>query len=138
MAYASQSDLETRFGSQELIKLTSRGGSTVDAAVLDRAIEDAGAEIDAYLAVRYQLPLSNVPPVLGLICCDMARYFLYGNQMVPAVRDRYEDAVRRLKAISSGGMMLEATPIATAAPSSVTISSRTPERAFTADALARY
>ena len=68
MPYATQADLETRFGSAELAQLTDRiSGSVIDAAVVGRALADAEAEIDGYLAARYQLPLASAPAVLGRI-----------------------------------------------------------------------
>ena len=102
MTYATQADLETRFGTEELAQRTDRiNGSVIDASVISRALADAEAEIDGYLAKRYQLPLATVPAVLGRIACDLARYYLYDDRVIEVVRKRYEDAVRLLKAMAS-------------------------------------
>lgn len=109
MPYATQADLETRFGSEELAQLTDRiNGSVIDAAVVERALADAEAEIDGYLAARYQLPLVSVPAALAQIACDIARYNLWADGFTEPVRKRYEDAVIRLKSIARGDYKLDA------------------------------
>lgn len=107
MAYATRADMEARFGLDELVARTNRaGGTTVDADVLGRALADADAEIDGYLASRYNLPLPTVPPVLARIACDIARYRLWEDIASDDVRRRYEDARRLLEAISKGVVSL--------------------------------
>ena len=139
MTYATQADLETRFGSDELAQITDRiNGSVIDASVVARAIADAEAEIDGYLAARYQLPLASVPAVLGRLTCDMARYYLYADRFTESVRKRYEDAVRLLKAMASGDVKLDAAVVLAPSVSSVSVSSRAPERIFGADGLSAY
>lgn len=119
MPYATQADLETRFGSKELAKLTDRtAGSVIDTAVIDRALLDAEAEIDGYLAVRYQLPLASVPVALAQLACDIARYNLWGDRASEGIKQRYDDAARRLKAIAGGSFKLDAAvPLVEAAGS---------------------
>ncbi len=103
MSYATEQDLIDRFGESELIQLTDRAAAgTVDLTVSGRALSDADAEINGYLAGRYTLPLSSTPEVLVRIAADMARYYLFGSAVPEVVRTRYEDAVRLLKAIASG------------------------------------
>ena len=88
MPYATQSDLEERFGPQELAQLTDRvDGLMPDPAVIARALADAEAEIDGYLAARYTVPLSAVPAVLVRLTCDIARYRLYDDRVTEAVRN---------------------------------------------------
>ena len=107
MIYVTQAGMESRFGLDELVARTNRaGGSSVDAEVLARALGDADAEIDGYLAARYALPLPTVPPVLARIACDIARYRLWEDLASEEVRRRYEDARRLLEAISRGTVSL--------------------------------
>ena len=139
MTYATQADLETRFGTEELAQRTDRiNGSVIDASVISRALADAEAEIDGYLAKRYQLPLPTVPAVLGRIACDLARYYLYDDRVIEVVRKRYEDAVRLLKAMASGEVKLDAAEALEPAVSGIAVTSRSPERIFNADGLAGY
>lgn len=89
MTYATQDDMVKRFGETELAQRTNRvDGSSIDAVVLTRAIGDAEAEINGYLAVRYQLPLAELPSVLVRVACDIARYHLYDDGVPETVRTR--------------------------------------------------
>lgn len=139
MTYAVQADLVDRFGSAELAQLTDRtSGVTIDVAVLGRALADADAEIDGYLAARYTLPLASVPPVLVRIAADLARYRLHGDGGVEVVRKHYDDAVRDLKAISSGAIVIDgALPLAPAT-NAVAVKVSAPSPLFSADTLGWY
>ncbi|MCR6497085.1 DUF1320 family protein [Thermomonas sp. S9] len=103
MAYATLADLITRYGEDEIAQRTDRTGSgVVDAAVAQRALDDAQAEIDGYIASRYKLPLPTVPAALARIACDIARYRLWEDVASDEVRRRYEDARKLLEAIAKG------------------------------------
>lgn len=107
MTYATQSDMTDRFGAVELAQLTDRvNGTVVDTTVLGRALTDADAEIDGYVATRYALPLASTPVVVLRLACDIARYRLYDDAAPNQVRQRYEDAVSLLKKIASGDVQL--------------------------------
>jgi len=107
MTYATQIDLVDRFGADELAQRTNRtDGLTIDTVVLERALTDADAEIDSYLAARYTLPLSSTPVVLNRLACDIARYRLYDDGTPATVRQRYEDAVSLLKRMANGDVQL--------------------------------
>lgn len=96
-----------RYGEEELIQLTDRtGAGVIDATVLDGAIGDAAAEIDGYLAVRYELPLAETPPALTRIACEISRYHLYDDAVSSSVQDRYDNAVKFLRAVSRGDVSL--------------------------------
>lgn len=88
MAYATQADLEERFGALELIQLTDRAdppAGTADAETVTRALADASAEIDSHLAARYVLPLLETPERLRTCCCILARRYLYADRPSDAV-----------------------------------------------------
>lgn len=107
MTYATQTDLIERFGELELAQRTNRvDGTTIDTVVLGRALADADAEIDSYLATRYTLPLSSTPPVVNRLACDMTRYRLFDDGVPETVRVRYQDAVSLLKRLASGDVQL--------------------------------
>lgn len=138
MTYATQADLETRFGSEEIAQRSDRiNGSVIDVTVVARALSDADAEIDAYLAVRYQLPLASTPAVLTRIAADIALYRLCD---VPPdeVRKRYEDAVRDLKRCADGSLVIDgASPLAKSTASGG-VEYRAPDRVFDAAGLSGY
>ena len=108
MAYATKQDMIDRFGERELQRLTDRAatGSIVD-DVLDRALADADAAIDAYIGARYALPLASVPPVLVGTACDIARYRLQENNPSEVATDRHAQAMRFLMALSRGDAKLD-------------------------------
>src|SRR5436305_15090925 len=78
MAYATVQDLIDRFGEAEVKALApaTQPGLGLDSARLDRALVDASNEADGYLAVRYAVPLADVPPLLITQVCAMARQAL--------------------------------------------------------------
>jgi phage gp36-like protein len=101
--YATQAELETRFGTDELVQLTNRaGGNTIDAAVVASALVGASSEIDGYLARRYAVPVSPAPVFLGEACLSIARYKLHGKSAGDAVRRDYDDAIRLLRDLADG------------------------------------
>lgn len=107
MTYATLETMVERFGSDELTQRTDRTGTgEMDAKVMDRALADADAEVNSYLAVRYALPLAGVPTVLARVAADIARYRLYDDGVPETVRKRYEDAVALLKRIANGDVKL--------------------------------
>lgn len=107
--YATPDNMLSRFGEQDLALLTEREDSVpgeINLALLEQALRDASAEIDGYIAGRYVLPLTTVPAVLERNCCDIARYFLYGDKAPEQVEKRYNAVVKFLTAVSKGDISL--------------------------------
>lgn len=105
MAYATRQDLVDRIGERVLIELTDRNempSGAIDETVLARALSDAEAEIDSYLAGKFALPLTDVPVILTRLCCDIVRYLLAGPALTDEIRDRYRDAIAFLKDVAAG------------------------------------
>lgn len=103
--YASLSDLERRFGNEELAQLSDRSAppsGVVDPTVVDEAIETASSEIDSYIQLVYPRPLTVVPPRLVNLCCDIARYYLYTHAAPEIVVERYKAAVAFLQRVAAG------------------------------------
>jgi phage gp36-like protein len=143
MPYATQSDLVGRFGNRELVQLTNietPSATSLNGAVADRALADASAEIDTYLAGRFALPLAVVPSVLVRLCCDIARYRLAENRSTEEMRRRYEDATRVLEQVRDGKLQLglEAVDAAAALPSGGVQVVQGASRVFGASELADY
>ena len=140
MTYATQADLIDRFGETELAQRTNRvDGLTIDTVVLARALADADAEIDSYLAVRYTLPLASTPVLLVRMAGDIARYRLYDDGVPDTVRQRYEDAVSLLKRMASGEVKVAgSTALVVATGSGNAVAVRTPAQVFTAGMMASY
>ncbi len=106
MSYASVSDMVTRFGEAELLRLAMTPAGELDDAAITVALQDASALIDGYLAGRYPLPLAHVPTALVPICADIARHRLYGEQAPEQIGKRYEAALAFLKSVGKGELAL--------------------------------
>lgn len=108
MPYATPTDLEQRFGAAELIQQTDlTGAGAANADTLARALDDASALIDGYLASRYPLPIATPPALLVTLCCDLARYALYIDAAPEVVEKRRDAAVSTLRDIAAGRVQLD-------------------------------
>jgi len=139
--YGSIQAMVDRFGEREMIQISDRSGQAngVDEAAVQRALEDAGAEIDGYLAGRYKLPLSTVPRVLVNVGCDITRYRLYDDRVTEAIQKRYDDAVKFLTNISTGKIGLGLDTTATAqVPTNGGPTMDAPARVFSRETLSDY
>jgi phage gp36-like protein len=152
MAYADLAAMVARFGQEEMIALTVADGAATwdadavpDAAVAARALADASAMIDGYLASRTTLPLATVPALLEPLCCDIARYMLASrrNDVPPEqMRARYEDALGWLAKVASGQIGLGLDPqgqeLPEAGGAAAASFTRGRARVFDADSLGDY
>ena len=115
MPYATQQDIIDRYGDDALIVASDRDGDgLVDVDTVSKALADATADIDSYVARKYALPLPTVPDVLVRICVDIAMYRLSPEPGVGTEdrRTRYDDAIAFLKDVAKGvaGLGLEESP----------------------------
>lgn len=109
MPYATVTDLQERLGEPRLRQLTDVGDppvGLVDTAVAQRALDDAEAEIDGYLAGRYALPLATVPGVLRVHALTIAHYRLLGASADEVAREDYKAALRYLAGVAEGKVVL--------------------------------
>jgi len=104
MGYCEVAELTELLSERELAELTAESGEQPDEAVAQAAIDRAGAEIDGYLAVRYQLPLSSTPARIRALCLDMAVYHLFVRRGLAdeVRRQRYLDALGFLRDVAAG------------------------------------
>ncbi|KAB2921672.1 MAG: DUF1320 domain-containing protein [Dechloromonas sp.] len=104
MTYATQADLEAVFGIEDLIELTdqNRPQVAIDAGRVAVALRDASGKINAYLAARYQIPLTPVPEAINRTCVEIAWYYLHASSMGGEVQRRYDRAIKFLEAVASG------------------------------------
>jgi phage gp36-like protein len=111
MPYATTTDFDKAFGVDERLQRTDRNrdGSS-DTGILEEALARADREIDDALRARYDLPLAAVPASLKDLSLDIARYYLYDDEMTEVVEARYKSAVARLRQYSTGASKLDVPP----------------------------
>jgi phage gp36-like protein len=108
MAYCSEDDLLKMIPQSELAELTAESGEVPDSLIIMDAIDKAGGEIDAYLGVKYVVPLAAPPAQVKALAVDLAIYHLYSRRsVVPPVRQqKHEAAVAFLKQVAAGQLVI--------------------------------
>jgi phage gp36-like protein len=109
MSYATLQQLTDRYGARALVALTDRGEiptDAIDGTVVDRALADAAALIDGYLAARYRLPVAQVPPLLTDLTLSIAWYKLHPHTPDQKAKDEHDQALRTLRDIAAGVVRL--------------------------------
>ena len=113
MTYASEVDLDAAYGAEAITALADRDGDGArDAGAIDAALQDADAEIDAYLSSRYALPLPDGQRrFLRRYAVDIAVYRLSTDAglLNDDRRARFRDAQKALKMLGSGELRLGAS-----------------------------
>lgn len=108
--YATAADITELYGPDALYVADRDGDGVAELEAVDRALADAGYEIDSYLATRYPLPLpaGTDTRILRRIAVDIAVYGLAQSRAVltDELRRRYEDAVGSLRRIADGRQAL--------------------------------
>jgi len=114
MSYTTLADLTERYGERLLIDLTDRAEvatGEVDVSVVNRALTDADALIDGYLAARYVLPLAVVPDLVASLAQVITAWNLHVYEPNPKIDADYKAAIRSLEAISKGVIRLSVAGI---------------------------
>lgn len=108
MLYATRDDMVAAFGVSEIEALESMVSNdpVVSVEVSARALEDACAEADSYIAVSYSLPLVAIPSSLKRTILDMARFLMWKDRPSDEVRARYDKAIKWLVSIAKGQAVL--------------------------------
>ena len=113
MSYATIAQLTERYLERDLRHITDPDAQNLDVTRTGQALNDATAEMDAWLGRRYSLPLTNAatgeqlaaPTVLVRCACDIAIYRMQTLRPADDIKDarqRYEDVVKLLKAMACG------------------------------------
>lgn len=143
MAYATLQSMIERFTEAELRQLSPLAGQPgqIDPVRVGRALDDASAEMDSYLAIRFSVPIAGELPLLVKAACDLAREDL-ARSPSDAVVAAAKRAREWLKAVSKGSASLgsgpegetDAVPEADGGGARVAA----PDRVFTDETLAGY
>lgn len=110
MSYASTAEMIARYGLPRLVALTDFGApltGELQTVVLQRALDDASAEIDGYLAGRMAVPLvASVPPVINLMCRRLAYCLLLGPAATEVDLADAKAVREYIKAVAAGAISL--------------------------------
>lgn len=134
MPYATATQLLTRFSANEIAQRADRGdvrlvtaqlmldvaagaslaaysaGEQAAAAqalqVTQRALDDARNAIDSHIGGRYPLPIEPVPEILERVACDLARFYLYDDQVTETIQKRFDEAMKLLRDVRDGKSQL--------------------------------
>lgn len=117
MAYATRTDLENRYGADEV----GQREDALPAGAVDLALADADGLIDGYLAGRYALPLSSVPDALVRVAAAIARYNLLGDSATERAQMDYKDAIAWIKDVQAGRVLLDGVPTPAGAAPGATV-----------------
>lgn len=133
MTYATVQDCIDRLGAEAVQDLADDRypGEGEDYAYtrLERALDDASAEIDGYVATRHPLPLDPVPKVLKRLCVEIAADIraATADLSTELTRERAKGARGTLRDIAAGKLSLGAAdpdPPASASDPGVQFESR--------------
>ena len=136
MTYATATEMLTRFDASEIAQRVDRGVPRLVTAelmiavaagvsladytadeqaraaaalvVVQRSLQDADDTINSYISARYKLPITPVPPVLARVACELARFYLYDDQVTDTIKDRQAASVKWLDSVSKGAVSLGA------------------------------
>lgn len=105
--YLTGEEYVAEFGREETVRITdeSRSG-TIDAGKLARALNNATAFVDGYIATRYTVPLASVPAAIKGIVAALAREELHKTRPTLAVTEAADRARSQLKDYSAGRAVL--------------------------------
>jgi phage gp36-like protein len=108
MSYATLQNLQDKFGPDEILQLADRDADgMIDAGVVEKALADADALVDAYVGKRHDLPLEETPPRVADVAAEIAYFKLFRGDPPEYARKLYEDAMRFLRDVASGAAVIE-------------------------------
>lgn len=147
MAYIANTDLQTRVGAAAYVQFADDDGDNIaDTAVVDEIRLAAEAEINSYLAARYQVPVDlgahgDLSDMLKSVTLDVAEYRLRLRRppIADDARRKYEQTVAWLSRIATGVIALPAAANVSANTARGTVATTTGDRrVLSRDELSNY
>lgn len=142
MSYATVEEFVGAVGASEAAVLAKAAAPATghDPVLIQRALDDASAELDTYFAARYPTPLAPVPRTANRASIALAREQLdrQGRDQVKAEAARHRAWARDVAkgvAVLGGGEVGEDVPAASAGAG---VQYAAPDRVFTDDSLAAF
>ena len=150
MAYCTLADIKKSIPLSNIVELVDDTGDSSDnsvttamQAIIDFCIERADTEIDDYCRGRYTLPFSPIPTTIKDLSVDISVYRIYSRvrelESDHPRRVQYDDAIRKLRAINSGDVVLSTTPETDQADGRIVETNKvTADRIFSDTELAKF
>lgn len=86
--------------------------------VVVRALQDADDTINSYLSGRYTLPIAPVPAVLNRVAAELARFYLYDDQVTDLIKDRQAANMKWLDGVAKGTISIGVDALTSQQPTS--------------------
>lgn len=140
MAYATQQNCIDRYGTDIVTVATDHDGNgVIDNSVLQRALDDATATINSYVAGLPGFPFEVTPDSFEKLCCEMALYnaSFTANTVTEEQRTRYDDALKYLTLVAQQKIRLSTGAGQNIVESNATANIISSERIFTRTSLGR-
>lgn len=143
MAYAAPADIAAIYGAEQLARLADADIDGAWESKAEQALIYASAQVDAYLALRYALPLAATPDLVKMLAIDVALYRLAQDhaRLTDEIAKRYDAAIAQLKDIAAGKCALPMPQVSGASSASsgpgLIVASEAAERVMDRRALRR-
>lgn len=105
MPYATPTEFKALFPEDESVELSNLDDPDATAAndaLIQSALDEAQSEVDSYVGMVADLPLSSTPLVLKNAVCRIARYRLDAYSPRDNVRQDYDDVIKWLEKLVDG------------------------------------
>lgn len=115
----------------------SQSAAQASIDLLSSVVSQAEALVNSYLRQRYTTPIAPVPQTIINAALDLARWYVYDDQIPEAIQKRYDTAVAWLKDLARGTAALDVETTSSTVEL-ITASLTADDRRFTPDLLAPY
>lgn len=112
MAYATQADLELQMPAVTLAQLSNdTDPTTVNATVINRAIEDAESSVNSFCRGKHDLPFNPVPNYVRKWTVTLAEVNLYGRRtdllLPPATKAKFDLVMTELRGVRDNKILID-------------------------------
>jgi len=113
--WLTQAYIQELIQTRDLIALTnddSSNATTINATVINSAMEQAEAFVKGYVQTKYELPFVVIPELVKNIARSMSLYYLYERKrnITNSMQLSYENDIQKLKDIAKGVITLDTAP----------------------------
>ncbi|MDR1889161.1 MAG: DUF1320 domain-containing protein [Zoogloeaceae bacterium] len=103
IVYATAADLEARFGAAEMLQIAP------EPELLAQALVDGSGEVEVVMNALGKRLVAPYPAFIVSITCNLARWYLYEDQVPDEVKNRADNARKLLTRLAKGEIALGAS-----------------------------